>query len=428
MKNPTLLCVANHPTGFGFAWTHFEAMYAGLAERMSASGVRTLIAYPKVTQKVAAFDGTAAEVIERDATSNALESIQALARFARHENVRAVLYIDRASMHPWAYGLLRRAGVRRVLVYNQTSGAGYQSALPKQAVKWLLSRCRWMTPDVVIGVSEYVMRREARTWQLPPARLACVHNAMPVPNGAAASPTAHERLGLDPSRPLIVATCRAVPEKGVDHLFRAFGRLLAAYPTDGPRPVLVFAGTGEQMGELEQLRQTLPTPDDILMAGYRADAGELMAGAAVAVVPSVFQDACPFAVLEAMARGCAIVATRVGGVPEMIDSERVGLLVPPSDEAALASALGELLADPARRASMGKLARTRIATVFRPDIQIERLITMIAPAFHEAKSGRSGETTVPEVRPRGLEPAMTTSPSYFEDEPDASEDELAGEV
>ena len=90
MKNPTLLCVANHPTGFGFAWTHFEAMYAGLAERMSASGVRTLIAYPKVTQKVAAFDGTAAEVIERDATSNALESIQALARFARHENVHAV--------------------------------------------------------------------------------------------------------------------------------------------------------------------------------------------------------------------------------------------------------------------------------------------------------------------------------------------------
>ena len=87
----------------------------------------------------------------------------------------------------------------------------------------------------VIGVSEYVMRREARTWQLPPARLACVHNAMPVPNGAAASPTAHEQLGLDPSRPLIVATCRAVPEKGVDHLFRAFGRLLAAYPTDGPR-------------------------------------------------------------------------------------------------------------------------------------------------------------------------------------------------
>jgi glycosyltransferase involved in cell wall biosynthesis len=380
---PTLLCISNEPTAFGFAWTHFEELYARIADRVAKDGVRTLVAYPRVTGPVPAFAQSTAQVMEFDAMPNRFETARALAKLVRQEDVRAIFFIDRRSLHWFDYGLPRLAGVRRVLVYNQTSGLGYQSSLPKRMGKWVLARLPWMTPDAVIGVSDFVVKREIETNLLSRQRVTRVYNAVALPPQEVSGPPLHERLGIDPSRPVIITGCRAVREKGVDHLFRAFDVLMSSYPAERPRPMLVYVGSGPQMAELERLRQSLPSGDSIMMIGYRADVGELHVGAAICAVPSVFQDACPFAVLEAMARGCAIVGTRVGGVPEMIDSEDVGLLVPPGDPAAMAAAFRRLLDDPDLRAEMGRRARERVRLNFDPETQVTRLVDLITPAFRD---------------------------------------------
>ncbi len=372
-----MLLVSNEAAGFGFAWTHFERMYAQMAKRVAAAGVRTLVAYPDLKTGVPAVMRGAADAVMLDTRSDSIANVLAVARFARANNVRAVFFIDRPSLHPWYYGVLRLFGVRSIVVYNQTSGPGYRSSLAVRMAKWMLARTRWMTPDVIVGVSDFVTRRERIVHCLPAHKLTRVHNAVTVPDAPMVVLAVRAQLGITDERPIVIVACRAVAEKGVHHLFRAFSLLLRGWDSQRRPPVLVYVGTGPQLAELERLRQDLGAGDSILIAGYRSDVDELCAAADICVVPSVWQDACPYAVLDAMAQGRPVIATRVGGVPEMINSDEVGILVPPGDEPALASAMRELLDDVARREMLGRNARQRIRDAFRPEVQVDRLVAQL---------------------------------------------------
>src|SRR5690606_18057296 len=112
------------------------------------------------------------------------------------------------------------------------------------------------------------------------------------------------------------------------------------------------------------LRKELPSADDIVLTGYRADAGALVAGADVCVMPSIWQDALPLAVMQPMALGLPVIASDVGGIPEMIADGDSGLLVPPGDVQALAAALERLLLDGALRSRLGASARATVKSRF----------------------------------------------------------------
>ena len=88
----------------------------------------------------------------------------------------------------------------------------------------------------------------------------------------------------------------------------------------------------------------------------------------MAVVPSTWYENQPMAVLEALAVGLPVVGSDLGGIPELIDPGRDGLLVPPGDDKALATAMGELLADPARAFAMGQTGRQKIEAEFPPSL------------------------------------------------------------
>ena len=109
-----------------------------------------------------------------------------------------------------------------------------------------------------------------------------------------------------------------------------------------------------------------------------ADVLALYAGADVVVSPSVIPDAFSRVVLEAMAAGRAVVATAVGGTPELIEDGESGLLVPRHDPAALAAAIERLLDDPALAARLGAAARRRVQTRFAPEASVERLLALYA--------------------------------------------------
>jgi glycosyltransferase involved in cell wall biosynthesis len=159
-------------------------------------------------------------------------------------------------------------------------------------------------------------------------------------------------------------------------LLRAFDRL----PRQPSRPALLLAGDGPELGALRQLRDTLPSAEDIFLIGYRRDAADLIGSADVAVVPSVWQDALPLAVIEPMARGVPVIGSRVGGIPEMIEEGVTGMLVPPGDEAGLATAIAGVLADPARAAAYGTAGRRRVAEHFSRERQLATLETLIGRA------------------------------------------------
>jgi glycosyltransferase involved in cell wall biosynthesis len=257
-------------------------------------------------------------------------------------------------------------------------------------------------PDVTVTVSEYVARRQREVGLVPASRVTRVWNGIPL-----AHPDQHAgeelraELGIG-TRPLVACACRASPVKGVHHLLAAFD--LAVRRTHGSsKPVLVYAGDGPQLDELRTIRDHLGARNDIYLLGYRTDAAAIVQSADVCVVPSVWQDALPLSVLEPMAAGCAVIASAVGGIPEMILDGETGLLVPPGDESALAEAISRLLAAPDQRRQLGMAARERVARHFSPETQIRALTALFEHGLGlehgGGKTGNNGGSASSDTRP-----------------------------
>lgn len=203
--------------------------------------------------------------------------------------------------------------------------------------------------------------------RIPPQRL------MRLPNGIRALPPGDGRairaeLGIGTDDPVIGTVCIMRPEKALDVLVRAAALVMA----DFPRLRVVIAGDGEDRARLETVIDQLGLEERVLLTGARTDVPDILAAIDVAVLSSDYEGS-PLSILEFMDAGKPIVATRVGGVPELIDDGVHGVLVPPGDEAGLASAIGAVLRDPRGGSEMGARARERCRREFSLDSTAERL-------------------------------------------------------
>jgi len=378
-KPPTLLCVSNYATNTGYAWDFIERLYAGIAERLFAHGIRTLVAYPAICGSPETLLGSTAQAIHLDATLNSAESIQRTVELIQCENVQVVYFTDQPAYSP-KYLRLRWAGVRRIIVHDHTLGARTKPRIVKRYIKWLLARVPWWVADTVVTVSDYVANRQIEVGLIPSSRVIRVWNGLPTPKlDSAMKARVRKMLDLEQGRPLVACACRATAEKGVKVLFNAFNRISRNALCS--RPALVYVGDGPQFSELQALRTTLQCSEDIYLMGYRKDAMSILEASDLCVIPSVWHDAFPLSVLETMALGKPAIGTRVGGIPEMIEHGRTGLLVPPSDDVALSEAIQELLVDPFRAAQLGAAARQRVMSVFTPERQLAELTAIVKAGF-----------------------------------------------
>jgi glycosyltransferase involved in cell wall biosynthesis len=112
----------------------------------------------------------------------------------------------------------------------------------------------------------------------------------------------------------------------------------------------------------------------------RASAAALMTEVMAVVVPSRWNENQPMVVLEAMSCGRPVIASRIGGIPELIEDGTDGHLVPPNDPRYLAGVLRDLLADPDRAEGMGSAARAKVADAFSPGKHLDHLVQ----AYHDA--------------------------------------------
>ncbi len=165
-----------------------------------------------------------------------------------------------------------------------------------------------------------------------------------------------------------------VPDKGVIFLARAFARVAAQTRSAH----LVIAGAsglwgrstdrqtpfGRYQSEIEQVLRPAIESGQVHRLGKVAfaDMPAVYAAADVLILPSIVREGCPMVILEAMAAGRAVIATEVGGVPEIVDA-RTSILVPPGDDEQLATAMGALLGDRARLTSLGTSARQKAAAL-----------------------------------------------------------------
>lgn len=239
-----------------------------------------------------------------------------------------------------------------VIVGNCRGGAAPQ----RQHERWL-----WPLADHILCNSALIRDHLVFRCRVPARRLSVVANGVDTDFFRPAGE------GLPPEPPVVLSVARLVPDKDHETLIAAFSRLHQAFP----QARLWLVGNGPRRQAVEQLVSLnglasrvnfLPTCPDLRPYYHRA---------AVLALSSV-AEALPNVVLEAMACGLPVVATRVGGLPEAVVPEETGLLVPPRAPEALAAALGRILADPELRSRMGRRGRQRALADFSWPLMVAR--------------------------------------------------------
>jgi glycosyltransferase involved in cell wall biosynthesis len=218
----------------------------------------------------------------------------------------------------------------------------------------------------VIAVSESARRSYLATGWDAPERVVVVHNGVTGEPDRGTGVEVRRELGIASEAPVIamVSTLRA--EKGHELALAAMSIVRKHFPTAR----LVIVGEGPVQDALAPMVQA--AGGAVVMTGYRDDVMAVLDAADILLHPSRI-DAFPTTLLEAMAASVPVVATRVGGIPEIVRDGKEGLLVEaPADAYALAAAVGRLLAEPALRRRLGAEARARFESEFTVRRWIQR--------------------------------------------------------
>lgn len=182
-------------------------------------------------------------------------------------------------------------------------------------------------------------------------------------------------VGTPERRPLVACAARLEPVKGVEHLVRAAAMV--------PDAAFAIAGEGSLAARLRELAVAEGVADRVAFLGHVSPVAPLFAAADVVVLPSL-SEGMPIAALEAMSFGRPVIASRVGGLPEVIPDGVCGLLVPPADPGALASAIRAVLGDPDTSKLMGEACQRAVRQRFTSARMAAAYVSLVA----ELTSGR----------------------------------------
>ncbi|MBV9122149.1 MAG: glycosyltransferase, partial [Planctomycetes bacterium] len=246
----------------------------------------------------------------------------------------------------------RRAGVPVVSISHGWTWATWKVRLNEALDRFCL---RWM--DAVVCVSEAQAAKVRRTG-VAEERIHVIHNSVPAPRDRGSAPVSAERLrGLlrHPCRRVGVAAGRLSPEKGFAHLVEA----AALVARDDPEVGFVLFGEGPLRPALARQIARHHLQDRFILAGFHRDLEEYLPQADVLVISSL-TEGLPVILLEAFAAGVPVVATAVGGIPEVVEDGTNGYLVPAANPGLLARRLQDLLQAGTAARAMGERGRQKI--------------------------------------------------------------------
>ena len=222
--------------------------------------------------------------------------------------------------------------------------------------------------DLIIAISDHIARFTVSRGVRHPERVRRVYHGLEPPVTKALEREGQhirQELGISPDEFLVGNVGRLALQKGQRHLIAAMPLLLERVP----RAHAIIAGGGDLEDYLRELASEIGVAERIHVLGPRKDVPALMHAIDVFVMPSIWEGF-GLVLLEAMAAGRPIVASRVATIPEVVVDGETGLLVPAGDPLALASALADLAEQPARAARMGEAGRERL----RRQFSVEKMV------------------------------------------------------
>jgi glycosyltransferase involved in cell wall biosynthesis len=255
-------------------------------------------------------------------------------------------------------------GYRRPYVVSTVHSSRVRSAEDRDQL-------RRLTPhmDQLIAVSHAMERKIADEGRATaPVRL--IYNGVDLERYEHQEPccTLRDEYGMEPGSQIVGVVARLEPEKGHPTLLEAWPLVLRQVPD----AYLVVVGEGGRRAELERQSRDLRIAHRVVFTGRRDDVPAVTAALDVAVLPS-YREAQGLTILEAMAMSRPVVASKVGGIPEVIEDGVTGLLVPPHDPAALAAAIVSLLTDHARADTIGRAGHDLVRDRFCIQLMVREI-------------------------------------------------------
>ena len=290
----------------------------------------------------------------------ALQSWRPLYQLLRRERID-VLHAHKFGSNLWG-SIVGSAARVPAIVAHEHSWAGEAGTLRRALDRWLIAPA----VGAFVAVSSADAAQMTAVEGIDPGLIRVIPNGVPAwPDGL---PSLRGELGIPAAAPVVGYVGRLTPIKALDVLLDAAAGASASLP--GLR--VLVAGSGSDEERLRARAAELGLGETVVFLGARDDVGAVLASVDVSVICSD-SEGMPLSVLEAMAAGLPVVATRVGGLPEIVEHDVTGLLVAPRDPHALGRALTELFQDPARRLRLGAAARERHHERYDLDVVVRRI-------------------------------------------------------
>jgi glycosyltransferase involved in cell wall biosynthesis len=328
----------------------------------------------------------------RVTTFRGVNAIRQQARFARDVRRHGIDIVHTYSFYGNVFAIPPARFSAPVVVASVRDRGLYLTPMQKRVQRHV---CR--LADRVLVNAEAV-----KTWLVndgfSPARITVIPNGVDLSRfSTRANPGAVRRsLGLPEDARLVAVVSRLHRLKGIEDFLDAAALIAATHPdarflvVGEPSPVDNVA----YLDELSERAQRLGIGDRVLFTGLRDDVPALLSAVDVSVMPSL-NEALSNVLLESMAAGAPVVATDVGGTTEALQPERNGILIPPSNPAAMAAAIDRLLSDPQLARGLGARARQAIADKF----SLDRMVAATAAIYEELLARKQRRPLVPgEVR------------------------------
>ena len=289
-----------------------------------------------------------------------------LSRLLKEKNID-ILHCQKHK--PTMYGTIAAFLAGRVPVIAHIHGLGRTRTFQRRLANWMLLR----HVSKIIAVSDSVRQDILQTnWWLNPGKIITVRNCVnidAIDKQKNNRKEARSKLGISAEDFVFGTVGRLVQTKGQRFLIDAYAQAKGKIP----HAKLVIIGDGPLARELQEKAKQLNAFEDIIFTGYRRDVLELLMAFDVFVLPSL-AEGLSIALLEAMARGLPVIASKVGGIPEVCGKNACSILVPPQNVSALASAMVEIASlNGKERKNLGVNARQRIKDEFSVDMMVGTL-------------------------------------------------------
>jgi len=324
--------------------------------------------------------------IDRFASITAGRQMLRLARELRMRNPE-IMHSYNFYANVFSLPAARLAQVPCVIASIRDMGA-YMTPMQQRVQRWA---CR-LADRVVVNADAI------RIWLIEegydPGKIRVIRNGanMPERDSGGARRKIRSEFGIPQNAKVVIMVSRLNAKKGVEYLLDAAAQILREVPDAwfmvvGISVLETSSGGTDYFEGLKLRTRHLGIHERFIFTGLRRDVPDLLAAADVSVLPSL-SEGLPNAVIEAMAAGLPVVGTKVGGIPELIDHGRTGLLIPPADVGALSESLTAVLDNPHLSKRLGEAARTRIQTEFSFERMVRETEALYRDVLAEEKNHR----------------------------------------